>query len=169
MYALEYKDLFVNQNHDAERNRKRFSLIGLGSFFSFLSLNKLLNWVFQRLNTTIAKQLLQMKGLAVTLEDEFEEVKDTNLNEIITLLNTFLNSNISFHTYLEELHDKGKSKKYPSLLVTKDLVAETIETAYNIIRILKRANIKPNIETSELAIELSRTSINSSERSSYDR
>jgi len=159
MLTLDYNTVIFHQFQDVERSKKRLSFIDtplgkwINSIFS-------LDTIFSGINRATTSQLLKVKGLLSELKENYSELHNQDLSRAINQINDLLNDNISFLFRVETILKGDSSDEFQKLIISKEVLAETIETLYSTIRLLKRANQKkPMMETSQMAIDSSKKSV----------
>jgi len=120
----------------------------------------LLNYSLKKLNTRILLFSLTIKGLRSEAVSKIDNTDKYQFKDVITKLNEVLNYNIkskeSFSKY--ESIAKGYSS-YPYFKKINNNLSEIIENLYDTILILKKANKRQSIETSDLAQSISKKSL----------
>ena len=118
-----------------------------------------LNHSLKKLNTRILSFLLTIKGLQSEAVSKIDTTKKYEFKDVVIKLNEILNYNIklkeSFSKF--ELVAKGYSS-YPYFKKINNNLSEIIESLYDTILILKKANKRQSIETSDLAQSISKKS-----------
>ena len=159
MLTLDYNTVISYQFQDVERSKKKLSFVHtpfgkwINSFFSF-------DAIVSGVNRVTTSQLLKAKGLLSELKEHYSDVSDKDLSNAISNINELLNLNITFHAIVEEILEDNSDNNFQRLTISKEVLTETIEILYSIIRLLKRANHKkPMMETSQMAIDSSNRSV----------
>ncbi len=162
--TLDYNSAIKYQYEDLEKNKKRVErYFGVGQWVT----QKLIPGLLKRLNGLLISHLLSTKGGLTEISNNIDKIQGRDLSKQISSLNMWLELCISFQGELEKLIEENEHKKYRDLVISQATLAEIIENLYSILRILKKANLKSPKETSELAKDLSRLSVNSLEKVLY--
>jgi hypothetical protein len=168
MLTLDYNSVIRNQYHDVEKGKKSLDFFnsGFGRVVNSLISPKA---ILRKVNSILTSQLVSSRGLLVTAQENCLDIKDKDVTKGINGINKLLELNIIIQSLVEELLEGKQDTKHPELYLTREIVEETIENFYSILRILKKANLKTPKETSQLAKDLSRVSVNSLEKVLYGR
>ncbi len=165
MLTLDYNSVISYQYSNVEKSKKKLDFFntGLGKWANSVFLRGIL----KRIMNVLTSQLLHSKGILLEAKEHSLELQGKSLTKGIESINGLLNLNIRLQSLLAELCEDDKDNKYPELHVSNEIVIETIENFYSIIRVLKRANAKEPKETSDIARDLSRASVKSLEKVLY--
>ncbi len=166
--TLDYTSVIRDQYYCAVRGKKNLDFFssGIGKVVStFLSPK----FILRKVTSILTTQLVSSRGLLITAQENCLAIKDKDLSKPIKGVNRLLEINILIKSLLDDILATDLSTKYPELYLSREVVVETIENLYSIVRILKKANLKTPKETSELAKDLSGRSVNSLEKTLYGR
>jgi hypothetical protein len=166
--TLDYTSVIRTQYYCVEKSKKSLDFFnsGLGKVVNSIRSPKS---ILRKVNSILISQLVSSRGLLITAQEKNLEIKDKDLTKAVTGVNKLLELNIVVQSLVDELLENNNENKYPELYLTRELLSETIENFYSILRILKKANLKTPKETSQLARDLSRVSVNSLEKVLYGR
>ena len=146
---LKYNTILKHQRVDVDKNRKLIYFFPASHVFHLIR-----SWIINRLNSTLSNQLIFAKGLVSDLKDRVNELGGKDLNIGIDHLNDLIKVNILLKDSIEKSNNQA-------LQNADILLSDTIENYYTALRILKRKNNRSSIETSQLAKESCRHSLNS--------
>ncbi|MGN6605369.1 MAG: hypothetical protein ACTHK8_23185 [Ginsengibacter sp.] len=119
----------------------------------------LLNYSLKKLNSRVLLFSLTIKGLRSEALSKIDGNEKYQFKEIITQLNEVLNYNIKFKESFSKFESVAKGySSYPYFKKINSNLSEIIDNLYDIILILKKANKRQSIETSDLAKGISKTS-----------
>lgn len=149
MMVLDYDTVISQTSHDVEKTKRNikfsFRHIPFVSFFSFLFAPGQ-----EKIKKTFSYQLIITKWLADDMKARYEQMVDTDLNPMIKHINNLINLNVEVQASVEKQINQlvNKNSDLDKLNVE---IQETIANLYTCLRLLKKANKKQPIETSELA------------------
>lgn len=157
MLVLDYNSAIQDQSEDIKRSQKKLDFFHtpFGKWFTPLFLDSIITKL-TKLSTT---RLLQSKGVLSEIRDNSHKLVDKDLSKVIRSTNDLLNLNITLHSMVIEVIGENKENEFQKLSILQEIIEETIETLYSINRVLKRSNLKTHSETSQLAIDSSRKSL----------
>ena len=165
----EYNTVLNYQSACVDKTRKQIDYYfnnRLGNTFSRVSSVKR---KLSRLSSFFTEQLLSSKGLVVVIGEKMEKLKGRDLSETITDTNKLISVYISLKDTLDTIVSDGVHEHFTELIVQQSVLADIIDNLYDVLKMLKRQNIKKNIETSQFAIDSSKHSVNSLETVLYGR
>ena len=108
-------------------------------------------------------QLLYSKRLKTSIHENIEQLKGRDLSKAIFDTGNFIGINIRLQDTIDSFMSKNSQEQFSELSLLHSVIGDTIDNLYNLLRMLKRQNIKKNIETSQFAIDSSAHSVNSLE------
>lgn len=166
MTALNYDSIINKQLNSTNRNRHWFSVLLRLPYL--LNSILLLHYTLRSLNKSLSSQLVFAKGTQVTLND-LQLIKARNdLDSLTANINSVI---IGYSSLLQIVQDLSKKsiplKSLYQLNDTINILTETIECYYEILRMLKRAKFKAPINTSDLAKSIASHAANSLEKNMY--
>lgn len=166
--TIDYSSLIREQSSLVERgiHRVNFFIRIKLPFFLILSFA---NWTIKKMNNRLSMQLLLSKGALANLKEDFENLKGQDLSPLITDLNELNILNIDFNTHIEKALNEGLGNYIKGITNTKNLLEETIEVQYDLIRLLKKANKIVPMQTSDVAKSISAHSFDNMQKVNYGR
>jgi hypothetical protein len=168
MYATldytDYSSAIKYQSEDLEKNRKRFDR---NFTFGKWVAKKLLPGLLKKLNGLLVSHLLSTKGALIELSKNIDKIEGKDLTKQINDLENWIHINISFQDAIEQLIAQNEHKEYPALVISQATLGEIIENLYTIQRVFKKHTLQTPKETSELARDLSKRSVQSLQKALY--
>jgi len=161
----QYDNLIQNQYQDAEKRTKDFRIV-IHFDFQFFT-RYFVARAIRRIDATLPTYLIKAKGLLADLQSREAELSGSNLRAFIDHLDRFINLLVYLREKLPSIEDT--SSAFPEIDNWKGILTETIETLYATMRLAKRYNLKTPRPVSDLAIESSKRSLSSLQRTSYVR
>lgn len=161
----QYDHFIQNQYEDAERRRKDFRIVirfDLQFFTRFI-----VSAAIRRIDETLPSFLIKAKGLLTDLQTKEAELSGSNLRGFIEHLDRFIQALIFITETLPSIEEA--STVFPEINGWRGILTETIETLYATMRLAKRYNLQSSRPPSNLAVESSKRSLSSLERTSYVR
>ncbi|MEO9144542.1 MAG: hypothetical protein ABI237_03210 [Ginsengibacter sp.] len=120
----------------------------------------LLNYSLKKLNTRILLFSLTIKGLRSEAVSKIDNNEKYQFKDVITKLSEILNYNIKFKESFSKFESVAKGySSYPYFKKINNNLSEVIDNLYDTILILKKANKRQSIETSNLAKSISKKSL----------
>jgi len=159
MLTLDYNTVIKHQYDDVNKSRKKIAF-----YFHNLFTNWLHYFVkrgLKKVNNILLSQLLSSKGLLSDIKEKAPQLQGQNLTKVIDWVDSLIKVNVSFKTEIEKIILEDDGNDFPEMLTANSALEETIETLYNILRILKKCNGKTTVETSEEAINSAKHSLHS--------
>lgn len=159
MLLQEYNYQLLHQYNDVNKAKRKFDTF----FHSFLPsiVDNLLKRLTNKITNTLVEQLLKSRGLLAIVQDKVKDVENVQLDEPISLINKLIKVNADLKTRIEEIAQSDNENRFPQIHIANEVLEETIDNLYDTLRFLKKRNIKPNIEQSNLALESSKRSLSS--------
>jgi len=134
MSVIDYKGVLHGQYLAFGKSGRRLDFWG---HFPFSKANNIIG----NLNNTIfIPQLLITKGLLADLQSRYDETDSAEVSKVIPLIDDLIALTAKLHTKINCLSNKNPEAQ--ELLLTDSVLTETLENLYDILRILKRANVK---------------------------
>ncbi len=162
MHLQEYDNVLIYQSKCVDRTRQK-----IDSYFSnnweYSTRNDSLEGKILAISSFFIQQLLSSKGLVATIKESVDLIKGKDLSKTIADTDKYIKVYIHLKDTLDGLILRGNEEHFPELLIQQSVIGETIDNLYHLLRMLKRQNIKKNIETSQIAKDSSRHSVNSLE------
>ena len=119
-----------------------------------------LNYSLKKLNTRILLFSLTIKGLRSEAVSKIDNTEKYQFKDVITKLSEILNYNIKFKESFSKFESVAKGySSYPYFKKINNNLSEIIDNLYDTILILKKANKRQSIETSDLAKNISKKSL----------
>lgn len=166
--TIDYSSLIREQSSLVERCIHRVNFFIRIKLPVFLILS-FANWAIKKMNSRLSTQLLVSKGALANLKEDFADLKGQNLSDLITDLNELNILNIDFHTHIEKALNEGLGNYIKGINNTKNLLEETIEIQYDLVRLLKKANKIVPMQTSDVAKSISAHSFDNLQKLNYVR
>lgn len=156
MISIDYNQILDFQFQESKKEYKRaFSWYFLVK--SFFSTRKLL----KKIKTNLTKQLLNTKGIYAYLLENVADLKGQDLNNSIEKTEKIIKQ---FSAFQSDLEGHLSEPKFQELAAIYALTTEILDVTYNILRLLKKNNLKtPASDTSEeakIAIQHSTNTLN---------
>jgi hypothetical protein len=164
MLLQEYSTVLTYQSACVDKTRKQIDSYFnnrwlLNPFVRTASITRKLS----RDTSFLIEQLLASKGLIAVIEEKLEKLRGKDLSETIIEIDRLIKIYINLKVTFESIVSEGVQKEFPEIIVQQSVLADTISNLYLILRMLKRQNLKKNVETSQFARDSSRHSVNSLE------
>ena len=163
MLLQEYSTVLTYQSVCVDKTRKQIDSYFNNRFIIAFNRTSSIKRKLGRLTSFFIEQLLASKGLIAVVEEKLDKLKGKDLSEIITdtdkLIKVYINLNDTLESIMTQ--EEGIQAEFPSLIIHQSILTDTIDNLYLILRMLKRQNIRKNIETSQFAIDSSMYSVNS--------
>lgn len=119
-----------------------------------------LNYSLKKLNRRVLLFSLTIKGLRSEALSNIDSSEKYQFKDIINKLNEVLNYNIKFKETFSKFESVAKGySSYPYFRKITNNLCEIIDNLYDTILILKKANERQSIETSDLAKSISKKSL----------
>lgn len=158
MLAIDYNTVILNQSHDIRRSKQKLGFVH-SSFGKWVSSLLPLDAILGGINRVTTIQLMQCKGIHAEIRENYQGLQGRDLTKVIGSINHLLNLSITLHAIVIEVLNDDKENEFQKLNISKEVLEETIETLYAINRLFKKSNLKKPLETSQLAIDSSKKSV----------
>jgi hypothetical protein len=136
--------------------------------FDFQSIARFfVNRAVHRIDEALPSYLIKAKGLLSDLQSKEEQLRGRNLTDIIGHLERLINLYIFLKETISSIAEGASI--FPEIKNWAPILTETIEMLYATLRLAKRYNLKTSHPASDLAVESSKRSLSSLERTSYVR
>lgn len=158
----QYNSAFQYQRNDFRKTEKRLTIS-----WNFFPAKRFLSALLKRFNGLLMSHLLASKGTISDLKENIQEIEGKDLSKQISDLEEFILFVVSSKETINTFISSEKGKEYPELVITNSSLEELIDNLYSIQRIFKKHTLQTPKKPSEVARELSRTSVKSLEKALY--
>jgi hypothetical protein len=147
MIALDYSSVISQTSVDVEKSKKKINI--------FFALKTMLSFVWSlfsvkpdAIEKTFTYQLIMTKWLLADMQIKLDAVENQDFNTLINLINRLINLNVEVQAKIEKHISKEENQQLTKVNLE---IQETIANLYSCLRLLKKANKRNPIQTTELA------------------
>ncbi len=159
MHIQEYTTVLNYQSDCVDRTRKQIDLYFHNRFVNTISPTSSLKKKVSKLTSFFIEQLLASKGLVSTVKEKFVGLKNRDLTDAILGTDRLIKVFIDLKDTLDSVIFEDLHHMFPQLHLQQELLLEIIDNLYDVLRMLKKQNLKKSIETTQNAIDLSSHSV----------
>lgn len=144
MIAIDFNQVLDFQFQESKKGYKRI----LSLYFLIKNIFSI-RILIKKVNIRLTKQLVSTKGIYIYFLENVSELKDKDLSSAILNVENNIKELSAFEAALE---GHLSEPKFQELNTTHTLTKEILDVTYNLLRLLKKNNLKtPMAETSEEA------------------